>query len=180
MVFAEAFVANIHIMGKSRIFNMSQIRLLIRKCPIVEQNAGVKMTPNTKIDLNSNRIAHKEGLDDLARILFPGNKNQQRVFLAVFVELKWAPGQFLPTLDFLAQEHGISLRTLETVISKMRRLGLIDHVSRFNKRHGYREGWVFSRRFELALHTLSETAARLRTLGNPQQERKDRDIHNYL
>ncbi len=138
------------------------------------------MTPNTKIDLNCNKIARMEGLDDLARILFPGNKNQQLVFLAVFVELKWAPEQFLPTLDFLAQKHGFSPRILETVRAKMRRLGIIDHVSRFNKKHGYREGWVFSRRFELALHTLSETAARSRTPGNPQQERKDRDTHNYL
>jgi len=138
------------------------------------------MTPNTKIDLNCNRIAHMEGLDDLARILFPGNKSQQRIFLAIFVELKWAPDQFLPTLDSVAKKCGISPRTLETVRSKMRRLGLIDHVSRFNKKHGYREGWVFSRKFELALHTLSETAARLRTPGNPQQERKDRDTHNYL
>ena len=138
------------------------------------------MTPNTKIDLNSNKIARMEGLDDLARVLFPGNRNQQRAFLAIFVELKWAPGQFLSALEPIADKYGISRRTLETVRAKMRRLGLIEHVSRFNKRHGYREGWVFSRRLERTLVNFSEAVARLRQPGEPQQERKDRDVHNYL
>ncbi len=138
------------------------------------------MTPNTKIDLNSNKLARMEGLDDLARVLFPGNRNQQRVFLAIFVELKWAPGQFVSALESVADRHGISRRTLETVRAKMRRLGIIEHVSRFNKRHGYREGWVFSRRLERTLVNFSEAVARLRQPGAPQQERKDRGVHNYL
>ena len=37
----------------------------------------------------------------------------------------------------------------------MRRLGLIDHVSRFNQRHGYREGRVFSNEFANALEKLA-------------------------
>lgn len=138
------------------------------------------MTPNTKIDLNHTRIIHMEGLDELAITLFPHNKTQQQVFLAVFVELKWAPEQFLPTLEPIADKKGFSHRTLETVRAKMRRLGLIDHVSRFNKKHGYREGWVFSKRFETSLIRLATLLQGFKDTSKPEQERKDRDLHYYL
>ena len=138
------------------------------------------MTPSTKIELNHSKISRMEGLDDLARTLFPGNKNHQRTFLAMFVELKWAPDQFLPVLEPIADKHSISRRTLETVRAKMRRLGLIDHVSRFNQKHGYREGWVFSRRFANNVHRLAQRVEQLRTRTEPNQERKDRDMHRYL
>ena len=136
--------------------------------------------PSTKIDLNHNKISRLDGLDDLARTLFPQNKRQQRVFLTIFVELKWAPNQFLPTLEHIADKHGISHRTLETARAKMRRLGIIDHVSRFNRKHGYREGWVLSSRFERSLHSLKSLVERLKTTDNQAQERKDRIIHLYL
>jgi hypothetical protein len=136
--------------------------------------------PSTKIDLNHSKISRIEGLDDLARTLIPNNKNQQRIFLAIFVELKWAPGQFLPTLGPIADKHGICRRALETVRAKMRRLGIIDHVSRFNKKHGYREGWVFSRRLEHNLERLERHVATLRVSRGPCQEQKDRDVHRYL
>jgi len=121
-----------------------------------------------------------EGLDELAKLLFPGNKNQQRTFLGIFVELKWAKDQFLPTLERVADKHGTSHRTLETVRAKMRRLGIIDHVSRFNKRHGYREGWVFSRRFAHSLTRLDELLSNHRDPRSATQEKKDRDCHRYL
>jgi len=136
--------------------------------------------PSTKVDLNHSKISRMEGLDDLARALFPNNKTQQRVFLAVFVDLKWAPQQFLPTLEPVADKHGISHRTLETVRAKMRRLGVIDHVSRFGKRHGYREGWVFSGRFERSLEQLSEKLGDFKRCKDGIQERKDRDASRYL
>ena len=139
-----------------------------------------KMTPSTKIDINQNRIARMEGLDELARALFPGNKNHQRTFLAIFVELKWADGQFLSALEPMADKHGIGRRTLQKVRSKMRHLGIIDHVSRFNKRHGYREGWVFSSRFSRGLERLAAVAESLRTKRGDNQERKDRDTWRYL
>jgi len=41
----------------------------------------------------------------------------------------------------------------------MRRLGLIDRVSRFSQRHGYREGWVFSKKFANALAKLASLTA---------------------
>jgi hypothetical protein len=58
----------------------------------------------------------------------------------------------------------------------MRRLGLIDHVSRFNQKYGYREGWVFSNNFSIALNRLADLTMTLRERRHPSQERKDRDL----
>jgi hypothetical protein len=144
------------------------------------EKVGVKNIPSTKIELNCNKIARIQGLDEFARILFPGNKNHQRIFLAIFIELKYAPNGFLPNLSPLCEKYGFSPRMLETVRSKMRRLGLIDHVSRFNKKYGYREGWVFSSRFDRCLKRLSGLVHDLRARNDSLQERKDRDVFQYL
>ncbi len=138
------------------------------------------MTPSTKVDLNHNHIVRIEGLDELAAILFSGNKKQQRLFLAIFVELKWAPDQFISALEPITEKYGFTNRSLETVRAKMRRLGLIDHVSRFNQRTGYREGWVFSERLERSLERLTELIEHARDTSKPGQEAKDRDLHRYL
>ncbi len=135
---------------------------------------------STKIEVSHNRIARIEDLDELAGILFPGNKNQQKICLAVFVELKWADDQFLPALEWVADKHGLSRRVLETVRAKMRRLGLIDHVSRFNKKHGYHEGWVFSSKFSNALNCLADLASHIRERKPGRQEQKDRDLIQYI
>lgn len=136
--------------------------------------------PATKIDLNHNKIARIQGLDELAGILFPGNRNHQKIFLAIFIELKYASGDFLPNLTPLCEKYDFTPRMLETVRSKMRRMGLIDHVSRFNKAHGYREGWVFSNRFSRALSRLAELIQGFRERKDPLQERKDRDLFVYI
>lgn len=134
---------------------------------------------STKIELNHSRIARIQDLDEFAAILFPRNKNHQKCFLCIFVELKWAPDQFLLTLDPVADKHGISRRTMETVRAKMRRLGLIDHVSRFNGNHGYREGWVLSTRFVGALQKLAGVCERLREKTGLRREDKDRAVILY-
>ena len=134
----------------------------------------------TKIDMNHSRIARIEDLDELAPILFPGNKNHQRIFLAIFIEIKWAKDQFLPALEPVADKYDLSRRVLETVRAKLRRMGLIDHVSRFNQRHGYREGWVFSGKFARAMSRLAEIPDRLRRKKGPAQEAKDRSVHQYI
>ena len=136
--------------------------------------------PRTKIELSFRKIARIQGLDELARILFPDNRNHQQVFLAIFIELKYAPQEFLPTLAPLANKHEFSPRMLETVRSKMRRLGIIDHVSRFNRAFGYREGWVFSNRFCRSLYRVAELMGNLRERKNALQERKDRDLFRYF
>ena len=68
----------------------------------------------------------------------------------------------VPNLEAVAREHGITRRTLERVRAKMRRMGLIDHVSRFNASYGGREGWVLSGRFERSLRLLAEQTGKLK------------------
>ena len=140
----------------------------------------MKNVPSTKIEFNHNKIARIQGLDEIAKILFPGNRNHQKVFLAIFIELKYAPQQFLPYLTPLCDKYGFSYRMLETVRSKMRRMGIIDHVSRFNKAFGYREGWIFSSRFSRALSRLADVTQGFRERNDALQERKDRDLFMYL
>lgn len=135
---------------------------------------------STKIDLNCGRIDRIDALDELAAILFPNNRNHQRVFLAIFIELKWSEKQFLPILEPVASEYQISRRTLETVRAKMRRMGVIDHVSRFNKKYGYRGGWVFSNRFARTLQRLVDLPEQFREPKNAIQEQKDRDLFRYI
>jgi hypothetical protein len=148
---------------------------------VLIKKAGVTKMPSTKIELNHSKIARCQGdLDDLARILFPGNKNHQRVFLAIFIEIKYAPVGMLPTLAPLCYQYGFSPRMLETVRAKARRMGLIDHVSRFSKAYGYREGWVLSSRFSNALERLAGLIEGLKDRQDATQEKKDRDIFRYL
>ena len=111
----------------------------------------------SKIDASFNRIARLSDLSDLAELLFPGNRNHQHAFLAMWLTLKWSDHRIVPNFSSIGRTHGISRRTLERVRAKLRRLGLIDHVSRFNARHGYREGWVLSTRFECSLRRLANT-----------------------
>ena len=136
--------------------------------------------PSTKIELNFNKIARIRNLDELAKVLFLGNKNHQKVFLAIYIELKYARNEFLPILSPLCEKYDFSPRMLETVRSKMRRMGIIDHVSRFNKRYGYREGWIFSNRFANSLKRLCDLTQSLRSRRDSLQEQKDRDLFLYL
>ena len=135
---------------------------------------------STKVELSYNKIARIQDLDELAEILFPNNRNHQKVFIAIFVELKWAESQFLPALESVADKYGLSHRVLEGVRAKMRRMGFIDHVSRFNSKHGYREGWVFSNRFLRSLEQLAGLVKRMKERTSPMQEKKDRDALLYV
>lgn len=127
---------------------------------------------STKIELSHNRIRRLADLSDLAEILFPSNRNQQHAFLVVWLALKWADQRMVPNLMDTARKRGVSRRTVERVRAKMRRFGLIDHVSRFNAGHGYREGWVLSSRFERGLRLLAEKVAGLRDtqIGSKEKE----------
>lgn len=133
-----------------------------------------------KIELGFNKIRRINGLDDLARALFPDNKNHQKIFMALFIELKYADDQFLSNFRHVPAEYGISDRVLQIVRAKMRKLGLIDHVSKFNSKHGYREGWIFSTKFAKALSNLGETVKRYQEEKDGKQEDKDRDCLNYV
>ena len=136
--------------------------------------------PRTKIEFNAKKIDRIQGLDELAIILFPGNRKHQKVFVAIFVEIKYSRELFIPYLQPLCDKYGFSPRILETVRSKAVRLGLIEHISRLNKRFGYRDGWVFSSRFPRSLAILSELLQDLKDRRDTLQERKDRDLFRYL
>jgi hypothetical protein len=146
----------------------------------LHKKAGVKNTVSTKIEFNCNKIARIQDLDEVARILFPGNKNHQKVFLAIYIELKYSPDEFLPNLTGLCDKYGFSPRLLETVRSKMRRMGLIDHVSRFNKTYGYREGWIFSKRCSNSLIRLADLINGFKDRKDTLQKQKDFDLFMYI
>lgn len=139
-------------------FNIHQITEARGEGPIQYENPTLKMT-STKIELSFNKINRVADLADLAELLFPGNRNQQHAFLVIWISLKWADNCMVPNLAVPAAKHGVSRRTLERVRAKMRRMGLIDHVSRFSAEWGYREGWALSTRFERALRILVDKIA---------------------
>lgn len=132
------------------------------------------------MELGFNKVRRARDLDEIAELLFPGNRAHQKLFLAMFVELKWAEDGFLPALGPVATRCGVSRRTLENVRAKTRRLGVIDHVSRFSAAQGYREGWVLSRRFARSLRELADRMDEQSERRGAMQERKERGlIHFY-
>lgn len=131
------------------------------------------MTTSTKIEIGYGRINRLAGASDLAELLFPGSRGHQHAFLVIWFTLKWADPQIVPNLTEAARDHGISRRTFERVRSKMRRLGLIERVSRFSPRLAGREGWVPSSRFERGLEQLALKTAGFRDARAGSKE-KDR------
>lgn len=127
---------------------------------------------STKIEWSFNQIARLQDLSDLAELLFPNNRNQQHAFMAIWNSIKWSPHRIAPNLYDVGQRHGISRRTIERVRSKMRRMGLIDHVSRFNRAYGHQEGWILSRRFGKNLLNLSNALDRL---ASPEARSRKKD-----
>ena len=124
-------------------------------------------------------IRRISGLDDLAGILFPDNRRHRRVFVAVWVELKYATDQFLPSLSPLCEKYGFTERILETVRAKLRRLGILKRISHFSPSHT--AGWVFSDRLAGALAKLAEEIkSGQRATGNATDECKDRDSIIYV
>jgi hypothetical protein len=128
---------------------------------------------STKIDWSFNKIAKLADSADLAEMLFPGNRNQQHAFLVLWISLKWADHRMVPNLASVVRKSGVSRRSFERVRAKLRRLGLIDHVSRFNARHSYREGWVVSTRFQRSLNQLAAKAAELADPGQGSREKDE-------
>lgn len=128
---------------------------------------------STRIEIAFNKIARIGDASDLAELLFPGNRNQQHCFLVLWFSLQSAGPELVPNLSEPAARHGISRRTLERVRAKLRRLGFIDHVSRFSARHGYREGWVLSTRFENSLRQLADRVAACRSTAGHVREKDE-------
>jgi len=151
-------------------FNSGRLRRPRGKGRNHTQNLPLKMT-STRIELSFNKVGRLADLSDLAEILFPGNRNQQHAFLVIWLALKWADQHMVPNLADAAREHGVSRRTLERVRAKLRRMGLIEHVSRLSASHGYCDGWVLSSRFERSLGQLVEKVGGFRSqLGSSQEK----------
>jgi len=98
----------------------------------------------------------------------------------MFLELKYAQDQFLGSFGFLCKKYDFSKRVLEKVRAKIRRMGIIDHVSRFNAKYGYREGWVFSNRFGRAVARLANTLSQHRKVCENTKKEKDFDCLRYV
>ena len=138
------------------------------------------MPESTKVEISFNKINRIADLEDIAAILFPHNKRHQKVFMAIYLELKWAPRQFLGSFGFLFEKYSLSKRVLEKVRAKCRRMGIIDHVSRFNSKHGYREGWIFSNKFRSSIVKLADALNQNRKISEATNKEKDFDCLRYV
>lgn len=132
---------------------------------------------NSRIELGCNKTARIADAADLAEAIFPGNRNQQYTFLVLWMRLKWAPDSIVSDLARVAHDHGITRRTYERVRAKMRRLGMIDRVSRFNVRHGRREGWILSSRFERSMTQLAEKVSGFRATATASRDKDTMLVH---
>jgi hypothetical protein len=130
------------------------------------------MNESTKMEFRYRRIGQLSDVSDLAEMLFPGNRNQQHAFLVIWATLKWAKGKGVSDLAETVERHGVSRRTLERTRAKMKRLGIIEHLSRFSARNNYREGWMLSGRFENGLRQL---AGKMETLNNTDIGSQEKD-----
>ena len=130
------------------------------------------MNESTKMEFRYRRIGQLSDVSDLAEMLFPGNRNQQHAFMVIWVTLKWVKGKVVSDLAETAKRHGVSRRTLERTRAKMKRLGIIEHLSRFSARNNYHEGWMLSGRFENGLRQL---AGKMETLNNTDIGSQEKD-----
>ena len=119
------------------------------------------------------------GLDDLARIFFPDNQNHRKAFVALWIEIKYANGQFLPSRRNIDGVYGLTTRTVEIVRAKLKKMGIIKRISHFNPAHGMQSGWVFSERFAVCLGTLAKSLKdRQHYIERSIEEKRDR--HSVL
>ena len=110
----------------------------------------------TKINFSCRRIARLATVRDLVEMLIPGNRTQQYAFLVIWIGLKWSGQGIMPNLGQFVMSRGVSRRTFERVRAKMHRMGLLEHITRFDRRYGNREGWILSDKFEKSLARLAQ------------------------
>jgi len=133
------------------------------------------MTEPTKIDFRYRRISQIADITDIVAMLFPGNRNQQHAAARILLAVKSA-GELIPSLSFLEDEYGISRRTLQRSRAKLARMGLIEHVTWMNSRHGGQNGWKLSGRFSSALRRLAEVVDSWRTDKKPDHRKKEESL----
>jgi len=130
------------------------------------------MAESTKIEFRHRRMRELNDITDIVAILFPGNRNQQHAAARVLLALKHAD-RILPALGFLERQYAISRRTLERTRGKLARLGLIEHVTWMNSRHGGQQGWKASSRMSTALRQLAGKIDTWRVDARPERREKD-------
>ena len=133
------------------------------------------MVQYTKISFN-----HRKDMDDygdLVEMLFPGNRNQQHAAACIFFELKWADG-LIPNLSYLEKRYDISRRILQRARAKLARVGVIEHISSFNKRYNGQSGWKLSSRFQRALMRLADKCTSFRDTKTSLKE-KDKVLLSF-
>jgi len=139
------------------------------------------MPVRTKIEISPALVRRISGLDDLARIFFPNNRNHRRAFVAIWLEIKYAEEQFLPSCQSLSDCYQVSPRTIEVVRARMKKLGLIKRISHFNPTFGQRSGWAFSTRFRTSIASLATWLKSSSLLNDGKvAEQKDRDSLLYV
>ena len=101
--------------------------------------------------------------------------------MALWIEIKYAEDQFLPSRVNLGQQYGLTRRTLEAVRAKLKKLGVIKRISHFNPAYGNLSGWTFSERFSQALAVLAQTIKTHREPSpRPQDRAKDEQAFLFL
>jgi hypothetical protein len=133
------------------------------------------MTESTKIEFRYRRISGIRDFTQVVELLFPCNRNQQRAAACILFELKWANG-VVPNLAFMEARYRLSRRTLQRTRAKLARLGLIEHVGRFNARYGGQDGWKLSGRFSASLRQLAGTVE----VWQGRTESGQQDLERFL
>ena len=77
----------------------------------------------------------------------------------------------MPNLAYIESKYGVTHRILQRARAKLRRLGLIEHVSCLNNRYGGQHGWRQSSRFETGLRQLAEKSSMLREKSAGSEEK---------
>ena len=137
------------------------------------------MTESSKIDFRYRRISELDDVTDLVTMIFPGNRNQQHAAARILLELK-ANKAPLASLSSLEHRHGIPRRTLERTRAKLARLGLIEHVTWMNSRHGGRQGWKLSSRMSSGLRLLADKVDEWRNDDRLERQTKDEQLVELL
>lgn len=126
-------------------------------------------------------IRRLQGLDDLAKVLFPDNRNHRLACVAFLLAVKYADDTFLTSSADWTKSRAISPRTADVVRAKLRRLGIVRRVSHFDPAHGYRSGWVFCDRFCQALFGLANAVRAMRQpCDTPCAREKDMNAVLYV
>ncbi len=137
------------------------------------------MIESSKIDFRHRRISRISDITDLVEMLLPGNRNQQHAAARILLALK-AASQPVRSLSHLEEQYNISRRTLQRVRAKLSRLGIIEHVTWMNTRHGGREGWKLSSRMSTALRQLADKIDQWRVNKRPERKEKDEQLVELL